>query len=117
MQCKQFKQTVKREKIIVACTSFHLGLHSQHAQQPGHTVRHRQIHTWIIDIKITNLFIITLQREKMMPQYQCHADQIIVKIIELGICVCVCVCACTSVCMCVSDPQKALEGQVAFWAA
>lgn len=46
---------------------FHLRLHSQHAQEPGHTGRHRQIHTWIIDVKITNLFIITLQDARMMP--------------------------------------------------
>lgn len=46
-----------------------------------------------------------------MPQYQCHADQIIVKIIELGICVCVCM----SVSVGDYESQKTLSGSVLGW--
>lgn len=63
VQCSQFSQTVKQGKDNCGVHPFHLGLHSQHAQQLGHILRHTRIHTRIIDIKITNLFIITLQRE------------------------------------------------------
>lgn len=41
------------------------------------------IHTRIIYIYITDLFIILLQRGRMMSLYQYHTDQIIVKIIGL----------------------------------
>ena len=98
---RRFEQTVEQSRDNCGMHPFHLGLHSQHAQKPGHTLRHTHTHSntdyWYQDHKSVHNYITAWGDDATVSVSRRPNNCKNNRAGDLSVCVCVCVCVCVSV--------------------